>query len=86
MYHGFTMLFVKVKKIKFHPCRHVQCNRGGGECWCVNAEGLEIPGSRQMEPLFIVSPSSYFNLTRPPLKKNALLAFGVLENPDVRHE
>nr|XP_055066345.1 thyroglobulin isoform X1 [Misgurnus anguillicaudatus] len=27
--------------------RHVQCNRGGGECWCVNAEGLEIPGSRQ---------------------------------------
>uniref|UniRef100_A0A671QW17 Thyroglobulin n=1 Tax=Sinocyclocheilus anshuiensis TaxID=1608454 RepID=A0A671QW17_9TELE len=27
--------------------RHVQCNRGGGECWCVNGEGLEIPGSRQ---------------------------------------
>uniref|UniRef100_A0A8C2FKH6 Thyroglobulin n=1 Tax=Cyprinus carpio TaxID=7962 RepID=A0A8C2FKH6_CYPCA len=27
--------------------RHVQCNRGGGECWCVNVEGLEIPGSRQ---------------------------------------
>ncbi|KAL1259661.1 hypothetical protein QQF64_010238 [Cirrhinus molitorella] len=27
--------------------RHLQCNRGGGECWCVNAEGLEIPGSRQ---------------------------------------
>ncbi|XP_050987427.1 thyroglobulin isoform X2 [Labeo rohita] len=27
--------------------RHVQCNHGGGECWCVNAEGLEIPGSRQ---------------------------------------
>ncbi|XP_056618676.1 thyroglobulin [Triplophysa dalaica] len=26
--------------------RHVQCNRGGGECWCVSAEGLEIPGSR----------------------------------------
>ncbi|XP_043117353.1 thyroglobulin [Puntigrus tetrazona] len=27
--------------------RHVQCNRGGGECWCVSGEGLEIPGSRQ---------------------------------------
>ncbi|XP_051574507.1 thyroglobulin-like [Myxocyprinus asiaticus] len=26
---------------------HAQCNRGGGECWCVNAQGLEIPGSRQ---------------------------------------
>ncbi|KAL4616898.1 thyroglobulin [Arapaima gigas] len=27
--------------------RHVQCSRGGEECWCVNAEGVEIPGSRQ---------------------------------------
>ncbi|KPP77156.1 thyroglobulin-like, partial [Scleropages formosus] len=27
--------------------RHVQCSRGGDECWCVNAVGVEIPGSRQ---------------------------------------
>uniref|UniRef100_A0A8K9UJM1 Thyroglobulin n=1 Tax=Oncorhynchus mykiss TaxID=8022 RepID=A0A8K9UJM1_ONCMY len=27
--------------------RHVQCSRAGGECWCVNAEGAEISGSRQ---------------------------------------
>uniref|UniRef100_A0A8B9L637 Thyroglobulin n=1 Tax=Astyanax mexicanus TaxID=7994 RepID=A0A8B9L637_ASTMX len=26
--------------------RYVQCNRGG-ECWCVNSDGTEIPGSRQ---------------------------------------
>ncbi|KAI5618222.1 thyroglobulin precursor, partial [Silurus asotus] len=26
--------------------RHVQCNRFG-ECWCVNGDGSEIPGSRQ---------------------------------------
>ncbi|XP_066538378.1 thyroglobulin [Hoplias malabaricus] len=26
--------------------RHVQCN-SGRECWCVNADGTEIPGSRQ---------------------------------------
>ncbi|KAL7887495.1 hypothetical protein AOLI_G00052160 [Acnodon oligacanthus] len=26
--------------------RHVQCNNGG-ECWCVNGDGTEIPGSRQ---------------------------------------
>ncbi|KAF4088243.1 hypothetical protein AMELA_G00080300 [Ameiurus melas] len=26
--------------------RHVQCNRLG-ECWCVNGDGSEIPGSRQ---------------------------------------
>uniref|UniRef100_A0AAZ3SG61 Thyroglobulin n=1 Tax=Oncorhynchus tshawytscha TaxID=74940 RepID=A0AAZ3SG61_ONCTS len=27
--------------------RHVQCSGAGGECWCVNAEGAEISGSRQ---------------------------------------
>ncbi|KAL6488517.1 hypothetical protein MHYP_G00022580 [Metynnis hypsauchen] len=27
--------------------RHVQCNNGG-ECWCVNGDGTEIPGSRQI--------------------------------------
>ncbi|KAJ8415766.1 hypothetical protein AAFF_G00403230 [Aldrovandia affinis] len=27
--------------------RHVQCTREGRECWCVDAEGSEIPGSRQ---------------------------------------
>ncbi|XP_076846647.1 thyroglobulin isoform X2 [Brachyhypopomus gauderio] len=26
--------------------RHVQCSRGG-ECWCVNADGTEVDGSRQ---------------------------------------
>ncbi|XP_017568638.2 thyroglobulin [Pygocentrus nattereri] len=27
--------------------RHVQCNNGE-ECWCVNGDGTEIPGSRQI--------------------------------------
>ncbi|KAG7469780.1 hypothetical protein MATL_G00132440 [Megalops atlanticus] len=27
--------------------RHVQCVNGGAECWCVDNEGAEIPGSRQ---------------------------------------
>ncbi|XP_055780470.1 thyroglobulin-like [Salvelinus fontinalis] len=27
--------------------RHVQCSGAGGGCWCVNAEGAEISGTRQ---------------------------------------
>lgn len=69
MYHGFTMLFVKVKKIKFHPCRHVQCNRGGGECWCVNAEGLEIPGSRQNGTTVHCKPFIILQLDTTSIKK-----------------
>ncbi|KAL2102011.1 hypothetical protein ACEWY4_003772 [Coilia grayii] len=27
--------------------RHVQCSVAGSECWCVDSEGAELPGSRQ---------------------------------------
>ncbi|XP_056331806.1 thyroglobulin [Danio aesculapii] len=49
--------------------RHVQCNHGGGECWCVNAEGLEIPGSRQ-------NGSSVYCLTTCQLQRQQALQTG----------
>ncbi|XP_023669382.2 thyroglobulin [Paramormyrops kingsleyae] len=27
--------------------RHLQCSKGGSQCWCVDGEGTEVPGSRQ---------------------------------------
>lgn len=31
----------------FPALRTVQCGDGGRACWCVGADGLEVPGSRQ---------------------------------------